>query len=537
MSVELALAIIGAVDVGFKWGGQIRRLCSALKGAPKEIVERVVRVETCCIRISAQLDFSRRTADLMDDDHRALHHRTLNILIDKLQAVYRELNAVQETEAQATPIKHAAPMIAAQPLRVDPALTTRRIKYAFKKKRIDEAINDLEIWQGVFDISWLLTLKIANREVDDAVAKSPVASISTSMPTTTRLRAVIRKTPIMTAENIFLREEGLLKATITRLPFCDASVAVRKGELLILDRIECAEPAVRTVTKDVRNLGLSMRDAATGTDSFGWLRCKGVVRELVTPREAPPTTALTLVFKVPSNHAEPMSLRAALLQGEEYLASLSDKIKLAKDLARAVSYVHIFGFVHKNIRPETVLLLRNVNESPCSSTMPKTPLSLFLVGFEKFRSEDGITYRAGDKELTKSLYIHPRRQGLAPLDTYVMQHDIYSLGVCLLEIGLWESFIRYDDTGMQVVALLNGAGANGSVHLSNMHASLLTLAENKLPKRMGSKYAEVVKTCLTCLDEDNKDFSNESEFADEDGIIVGVRYVEKIIMQLNTISV
>ena len=24
-----------------------------------------------------------------------------------------------------------------------------------------------------------------------------------------------------------------------------------------------------------------------------------------------------------------------------------------------------------------------------------------------------------------------------------MQHDIYSLGVCLLEIGLWESFVEY----------------------------------------------------------------------------------------------
>ena len=25
-----------------------------------------------------------------------------------------------------------------------------------------------------------------------------------------------------------------------------------------------------------------------------------------------------------------------------------------------------------------------------------------------------------------------------------MQHDIYSLGVCLLEIGLWRSFVYYE---------------------------------------------------------------------------------------------
>jgi hypothetical protein len=26
-----------------------------------------------------------------------------------------------------------------------------------------------------------------------------------------------------------------------------------------------------------------------------------------------------------------------------------------------------------------------------------------------------------------------------------MQHDIYSLGVCLLEVGLWKSFIEYPE--------------------------------------------------------------------------------------------
>ncbi|KAI0469098.1 hypothetical protein F4859DRAFT_505716 [Xylaria cf. heliscus] len=391
MSVELALAIIGAVDLGFKWGEQIRQLCSALKGASKEIVERAVRVETCWIRIAAQLDFSRRTADLMDNDHRALHHRTLNILLDKLQAVHRELDSVRETEAHATPTKHGTTTNTQPPTRADPVLTTRRIKYDFKKKRIDETIDELEAWQSVFDISWLLTLKIADRSVDDAVAKSPVASISASMPP---------------HHAVFLREDGLAKAAITPLPFCAASVAVRKEELLVLDRIECVGPAARTVTKD------------------------GVVREVVRHQqeeegeEAPPTTALTMVFK------------------------------LAKDLARAVSYVHIFGFVHKNIRPETILLLRNNNAPSSSSRVLATPLSLFLVGFAKFRSEDGITYRAGDREWAKSLYSHPRRQGLTPLDVYVMQHDIYSLGACLLEIGLWESLICYDETGKQVTGRL-----------------------------------------------------------------------------------
>jgi hypothetical protein len=49
-----------------------------------------------------------------------------------------------------------------------------------------------------------------------------------------------------------------------------------------------------------------------------------------------------------------------------------------------------------------------------------------------------------------------------------------------------------------------------------------------LPRRMGTRYAEIVETCLTCLDDDNIDFGNEREFVDTDGILVGVRYIEKV---------
>lgn len=45
---------------------------------------------------------------------------------------------------------------------------------------------------------------------------------------------------------------------------------------------------------------------------------------------------------------------------------------------------------------------------------------------------------------------------------------------------------------------------------------------------MGTIYSEVVVTCLTCLDPENADFGNEDEFQDEDGILVGVRYIEKV---------
>lgn len=44
--------------------------------------------------------------------------------------------------------------------------------------------------------------------------------------------------------------------------------------------------------------------------------------------------------------------------------------------------------------------------------------------------------RMGDNLMDRNFYRHPNRQGESPKDIYVMQHDIYSLGICLLEIGL-----------------------------------------------------------------------------------------------------
>jgi hypothetical protein len=94
--------------------------------------------------------------------------------------------------------------------------------------------------------------------------------------------------------------------------------------------------------------------------------------------------------------------------------------------------VHLHDFVHKNICPETTLCLCKGQEEESS------PL-VCLVGFQVVRNVDGKTNttKIGDKH---RLYCHPSLQGVEKTD-YVMQHDIYSLGVCLLEIGLWESML------------------------------------------------------------------------------------------------
>jgi hypothetical protein len=45
---------------------------------------------------------------------------------------------------------------------------------------------------------------------------------------------------------------------------------------------------------------------------------------------------------------------------------------------------------------------------------------------------------------------------------------------------------------------------------------------------MGNVHQNIAMNCLTCLDESNVGFGNRSEFTDEDGVLVGLRYMQKV---------
>jgi len=114
------------------------------------------------------------------------------------------------------------------------------------------------------------------------------------------------------------------------------------------------------------------------------------------------------------------------------------------------------------------------------------------------------------------------------------QHDIYSLGICLLEIGLWRSFVSISLSGLYTASEVLQLPPSKNEPLTtplerkSIKDHLVNLARTQLPRRMGSRYAEIVITCLTCLDRGNEDFGDEEEFQDDDGITIGVRFIEKV---------
>ena len=66
---------------------------------------------------------------------------------------------------------------------------------------------------------------------------------------------------------------------------------------------------------------------------------------------------------------------------------------------------------------------------------------------------------------------------------------------------------------------------------------LFIAAQERLPIMVGPKYSNVVVSCLSCLDRDNQGFGDESKFQDSDGVVIGVKYIEGVLLELQQIAV
>lgn len=515
MSAELVLAIIATVDLGVKYGKDLRRACSALKKANEEIWERILRLENSWLKLEYQLKVVRDIHLLMSQKHQELYNRTLRMLLSKLHIVNLKLMSL-----------------------VEPGGSLRtRLMYAWKKEGIDEAIDELEVWQRTVDQSWFLGMRIANPLVDAALATNHTSTaVFTTTTSAIRTGLIPALLPPTVVSGLRLDYGEIASMAVKDVAFSEARIARRiyqSGESsYILNDIttaqgpggsrECRQQMIR----DTRELAKRLQN--DDPETFGLLGCKGFSMEPMSPK-------ITMVFRVPPSLGDPRSLRDLLLNAQSP-PSLTQRLYMAKDLAKSVGYVHTFGFVHKNVRPESVLSF-----SPADLRQRST----FLVGLDNFRKEEGNTERVGDSFVERNLYRHPSRQGSSPTCHYIMQHDIYSLGVCLLEVGLWKSFIEYPKTDGEmapqwssVLGMPKDLNPLQAIQYlcSDAKKHLVSLAQDELPQCMGSKYTDVIVTCLTCLDPENKDFGDEKEFQDEDGIDVGVRYIEKVLLRLNALD-
>ncbi|UKZ96455.1 uncharacterized protein TrAFT101_011244 [Trichoderma asperellum] len=551
-----ALGLIGTIDTAYHWGAELVALCKAFANAETQLHQSVVRVEACWLKIQLQLEFIRRLEPQLNEWHKNIQQQTLEILLQKLHAANTKLSGlVKKSDALPSGTGEEATIV-----------EVKRLKYAFAKDGLAETVKDLEFWQGIFDPSWFLMMRIPGPEVDQQLyLMSQQQSVLTheakaAIPIAQQLRRALK--PVDDdgiKKTIYLLPGGLITESVQTLAYSPVRIARRadNSELVVLDPITCISRAnINSALRDIRNFARRLKH--TDPFTFGLLECKGIFNEEGSDTKtstATPPTGLSFVFRMPPTHSHVQSLRHRLLSGASgEHDSLSARFDLARQLVKAVSYVHLYEFVHKNIRPETILILRkenhgSVNAGECDETA-------MLVGFDVLRDAEGKTNRLGDDDWEKNLYRHPHRQGKTPETDYNMRHDIYSIGVCLLEIGLWGSFVEYgkvDEKGqssfgtasLQPFSVGSKLRAEGGITSGpellkspeRVKDRLLQLARGTLRRNMGNKYSKVVETCLTCLDKGNGDFGDDGEFQDEDGVAIGARYIEKVVQKLGEISV
>jgi hypothetical protein len=228
-------------------------------------------------------------------------------------------------------------------------------------------------------------------------------------------------------------------------------------------------------------------DGPEPSESSGFLTlpCLGYIDQ---PRE----NRFLFVYRLPSNltfavNYQPLTLHSLISGDVRNKPTLGNRFYMAHALASTVLNIHSFGWVHKNIWSRGVIMLPSTGvSSPLSQW-----LKPYLTGWGVARAVMDGTELAVDNEIEPNFYRHPKRQG-KPEDTFDIEHDLYALGVLLLEIGVWETISMMFKTEIDQATTTN--------HLpeaEELRTAYIQKAYAKLSKEMGESYMTAVIKCLT----------------------------------------
>lgn len=474
------------------------------RAADNTISEFLLKLQAIWYKTKTQTELLRKLWNSLDFNYQASQHLLLSVLENKLEEAVRQCSRVVATKSQSTGFKGTLLKRG----------SLRKVKFVILvKDNLEKLLVELKDWHGLYDPSWFLLSRAPSQSVDQGLESQPKEGA-------VRLLAGLRKSakelsfpanapcrPISTKD--FLEGRILIK-------YSSAAIARVQGQTqkVIVDTMPSnpfmdTEGTTRTVVALAR--ALSRMDPST----FGLLRCCGVINKV---------EEYEFVFEMPKDLKRPKSLRDLLRNDRP---SLNVRFDMARQLANSVLYLHAAGFVHKNIRPEIILVFDNDGVEQKSS---------FLVGFENFRGIKDSTFKIGDGLPERELYRHPERQGYDLDRRYVMQDDIYSLGVCLLEIGLWDSFVQRNVRGDTIVEF-GGEGPIGNwrARAFSTKRIMLKLANEALPRCTGQRFSDVVERCLTVLDGDTTWDQVDEKGSSE--IDIGVEYIENILVQLHEILI
>ena len=173
---------------------------------------------------------------------------------------------------------------------------------------------------------------------------------------------------------------------------------------------------------------------------------------------------------------------------------LEDRFRLAFRLALSLLHIHAKGVSHRNINSSNVVFV-DVDRPTDTNPMPWKDGAIrrpFLTSFDT-SAED--TRAAHQESFISSIYRHPMAES-GKRTAYKSAYDIYSLGLILLEVGLW----------MPIHQLWKTKYSHRS-----FKARLQTVYSKKLAGKCGDRYMRVVEYCLTAADAKRPNQSNANQ--------------------------
>ena len=355
------------------------------------------------MKTEAQIEFLKKISKTLDPHFQDVQSRILSELEGKLKTATLRMDQLILTEKRERAssedkekVKDRGLAILSTTKALERMAPRKKVRYAFEKESLEKIRDELESWQRRFDPSWMLTMRIADSLIDQQLNQEEMKPRQTEFimaaksvrdaareSSTTLVPAVDGS--IFKAVSILIKEETPIEYSSAAL-----SCLTDTEEPVLVDTMICNTSADSTrTTKDVRNLARILSNV--DPSSFGLLNCRGVVKSSVEDPYIPGQylNAFKFLFAIPPALRSPKSLRALLMEGNPSYP-LNSRFDLAKQLTNSVLFVHSSQFVHKNIRPETIIVFEKEDKGGNSLG------GLFLVGFQKFRPSEGITARIGD---------------------------------------------------------------------------------------------------------------------------------------------
>lgn len=194
---------------------------------------------------------------------------------------------------------------------------------------------------------------------------------------------------------------------------------------------------------------------------------------------------------------EPVSLLRLLQPSRDPRPPLEERLALARDICSTFHQLYSSSWMHKSIRSDNILFPPG---GPGSGAL----ISPLVCGFEYSRLEtetQTVDRAKTQNNASTAMYRHPDYQGEAA-QGYKAQYDFYSLGLVLLEIGLWSPLISLFDSRSARPSANHRPLPKDLRHFHRPEAKelqerVLYTVDKDLPFRMGSVYAEAARWCLT----------------------------------------